>query len=94
MSKYVGMSRDEKGLDSAYESINEIQVSMMNKSILNSREKFELIGALKVAKEIVIAAKNRAYSIGAHYRSDSKQSQNEQNILIQQGVNNNDTLLA
>ena len=90
MSKYAGISRNEKGLKIAYETICEIQVSMMNKTILNSREKFELIGALKVAKEIVTSALKRKESIGAHFRDDCIQKQTD---ILEKAVKN-DTLLA
>jgi len=70
MSEKVGIIRNKKALDEAYNKIVEIESEIVRDLSIFYKRKFELICAICVAKEIISSAQKRCNSIGAHYRED------------------------
>ncbi len=69
MTKYVGIIRNEQGLQRAKELIGDLQerfVALKGFSLL----KLEVENMLTVAKLVIVSALERKESRGAHYRSD------------------------
>jgi succinate dehydrogenase / fumarate reductase flavoprotein subunit len=76
----AGIFRDKEGLEKLEKSIDEMKnsfetLTLNDKSWLVSHLKFE--NSLEVAYAVVLSAKNREESRGAHYRDDFKNTNNK-----------------
>lgn len=82
MTLNVGIARDVKSLSYALNTINSISAGLKTLNNLFNPNKLELKNALIVAKLITQAALNRRNSIGAHFRLDDENQNNniERNI--------------
>lgn len=72
MSTRCGIIRNEAGLSHAEESLGAIEHRLKNTS-LYTKDAVEALNMAQVALCVVTAARARKHSIGAHYRSDSKE---------------------
>ena len=68
---YVGIKRDELGLNKALYLINSLQMKVDKLSDSFNFEKYELENALSASRLIATAALKRKNSIGAHFREDT-----------------------
>ena len=77
MWKNVGIVRDESSLLTALSDINKIAAAFDMNKICSTAKEYEVRNLIYVAKCIINAALKRKTSIGAHYRSDSIESQEQ-----------------
>lgn len=77
MWKNVSIVRDESSLLTALSDINKISSLFDLNKICNSAKEYEVRNLIYVAKSIINAALKRKTSIGAHYRSDSVDIQDQ-----------------
>ena len=97
MTKGIGVWRDEKSINNAWETVKNIRSDYENIYIDDKGKVFntDLIGALEldfmidVAESICAGAKARKESRGAHFRTDLK-SRDDKNWLKHTLVNKND----
>ncbi len=72
MSTRCGIIRDEAGLSAAANELAEIENTLEHTS-LHTKDAVEALNMAQAARSIAMAAQARKKSIGAHYRSDSKE---------------------
>lgn len=77
MWKNVGIVRDESSLLTALSDINKIAAAFDMNKICSTAKEYEVRNLIYVAKCIINAALKRKTSIGAHYRSDSIEPQEQ-----------------
>ena len=91
MWEYVSIIRNEEGLNTALEKINELENKTNNLKISNKKEYnekllngLELINMIKISKLIIKSAILRKESRGAHYREDypEKKEEWERSIVL------------
>ena len=72
MRMRCGIIREETGLQEAVSELHEIE-TLLKKTSIHTKDAVETLNMAQVALSIATAAQARKTSIGAHYRSDSKE---------------------